>query len=278
MITDFPCWVDVDIARFQKYKKIRKIKIYKKKKEKRRKGKVEGLVWKPSKTFPINTMLHWIFKRGIILETSEKYKKENLTLNLFFFFFEGAAPPIPIEKKTRESRGSRKPPFPCLQRLAAPPLWFSSSPRQPGTRDNSLSFKTKPGAAPSLSSHLQQAAPHLPYKTNPSPWSHQTWRAQQRRRKPHSLLFFTSPQLPAQAAPQDSLISTDQRAGRAVPHRLRPTVSFYRPTTVLLPPAPSTDPPEAEEKKMKPITVDPQWSRSEEGEERSRSENSETKI
>ena len=62
MITDFPCWVDVDIARFQKYKKIRKIKIYKKKEEKKRKGKVEGLVWKPSKTFPINTMLYWIFK------------------------------------------------------------------------------------------------------------------------------------------------------------------------------------------------------------------------
>jgi hypothetical protein len=39
-------------------KKIRKIKIYKKK-EKKRKGKVEGLVWKPSKTFPINTKLQW---------------------------------------------------------------------------------------------------------------------------------------------------------------------------------------------------------------------------
>jgi hypothetical protein len=39
MITDFPCWVDVDIACFQKYKKIRKIKIYKKKgKEKERKS------------------------------------------------------------------------------------------------------------------------------------------------------------------------------------------------------------------------------------------------
>jgi len=37
MIIDFSCWVDVDIARFQKYKKIKKIKIYKKKRK--RKGK-----------------------------------------------------------------------------------------------------------------------------------------------------------------------------------------------------------------------------------------------
>jgi len=39
MIIDFPCWVDVDIARFQKYKKKkkRKPKIYKKKCK--RKGK-----------------------------------------------------------------------------------------------------------------------------------------------------------------------------------------------------------------------------------------------
>jgi len=65
MITDFPCWVDVDIARFQKYKKIRKIKIYKKKKRKRKeKEKVEGLIWKPSKTFPINTMLQWNSRGG----------------------------------------------------------------------------------------------------------------------------------------------------------------------------------------------------------------------
>jgi len=64
MITDFSYWVDVDIARFQKYKKIRKIKIYKKKKKKKRKGKVEGLVWKPSKTFPINIKLQWTQKGG----------------------------------------------------------------------------------------------------------------------------------------------------------------------------------------------------------------------
>jgi len=42
MITDFPCWVDVDIARFQKYKKIRKIKIYKKKKGKEKERKSWG--------------------------------------------------------------------------------------------------------------------------------------------------------------------------------------------------------------------------------------------
>jgi Ser-tRNA(Ala) deacylase AlaX len=38
-------------------KKIRKIKIYKKKREKKGKRKVEGPVWKPSNTSPINTML-----------------------------------------------------------------------------------------------------------------------------------------------------------------------------------------------------------------------------
>jgi len=49
MITDFPCWVDVDIARFQKYKKKKKKnQNLQKKKEKKRKGKVEGLVWKPN--------------------------------------------------------------------------------------------------------------------------------------------------------------------------------------------------------------------------------------
>jgi len=40
MITDFPCWVDVDIARFQKYKKKKeKSKFTKKRgKEKERKS------------------------------------------------------------------------------------------------------------------------------------------------------------------------------------------------------------------------------------------------
>jgi len=64
MITDFPCWVDVEIARFQKYKKKWEKSNFKKKQEKKRKGKVEGLVWKPSKTFPINTKLQWTQKGG----------------------------------------------------------------------------------------------------------------------------------------------------------------------------------------------------------------------
>jgi len=79
MITDFPCWVDVDIARFQKYKKIRKMKIYKKKEKKKRKGKVEGLVWKPRKTFPINTKLQWTQKRGGEIDTGEDTERRRKT-------------------------------------------------------------------------------------------------------------------------------------------------------------------------------------------------------
>ena len=62
MITDFSCWVDGDIAHFQKHKKREKIKIYKKRTE--RKRKVEGPVWKRSKTFTINTKLQWTLRAG----------------------------------------------------------------------------------------------------------------------------------------------------------------------------------------------------------------------
>jgi len=67
------------LSKIQKNKKNQNLQ---KKEEKRRKGKVEGLVWKPSKTFPINTMLHWIFKRGAILIFGGERQHKNRTLNL----------------------------------------------------------------------------------------------------------------------------------------------------------------------------------------------------
>jgi hypothetical protein len=40
MITDFPCWVDVDIARFQKYKKNKKNQNLQKKRKREGKEKL----------------------------------------------------------------------------------------------------------------------------------------------------------------------------------------------------------------------------------------------
>jgi len=126
MITDFPCWVDVYIACFQKYKKIRKIKIYKKKEEKKRKGKVEGLVWKPSKTFPINTKLQWTQREGRNLHGEKNFggtvesKKRTQKKNNLKSIFCTAAPPWPWKKPT----SAVLPPWPCKRHTIS----FSRSP------------------------------------------------------------------------------------------------------------------------------------------------------
>ena len=46
------------------------------------------------------------------METSEKYKKENLTLNLFFFFLKERRPPFPLRKKPERAGAAASLPFP----------------------------------------------------------------------------------------------------------------------------------------------------------------------
>ena len=82
MITDFPCWVDVEIARFQKYKKNEKNQNLQKQ-EKKRKGKIEGLVWKPSKIFVKMKGRNWHGEK--ILFTGEGGQK-NPKPKYFSFF------------------------------------------------------------------------------------------------------------------------------------------------------------------------------------------------
>jgi len=67
-------WVDVDIARFKKYKKNEKNQNYKKK-EKKRKRKVEGPVWKPRNISSINTMLQWNNEGGEKFTHGERREK-----------------------------------------------------------------------------------------------------------------------------------------------------------------------------------------------------------
>ena len=140
MITDFSCWVDVDIARFQKYKKNKKNQNLQKKEEKRRKGKVEGLIWKPSKTLPINTMLYWIFKRrGVILKEKKQKNKRGK--------------PNPKPKKPKHSR----PPPPFAFDFSTP----AATPKTAAPRLETF-FPTQPVDYPSLTSpHYLTAGQNL---------------------------------------------------------------------------------------------------------------------
>jgi len=101
---------------FKNTKKIKKIKFTKKK-------KVEGPILRSMQHF---TYKYWLTTqtKGGNFETSEKYKKKNPKPKPISNpkKEEAARPPFPRSEKTRESRGGRKPPFPCLQRPAAPPL------------------------------------------------------------------------------------------------------------------------------------------------------------
>jgi len=112
MITDFSCWVDVDIARFQKYKKNKKnqnLQKKRRKKEKERKGKVKGLVWRPSKTSPIHNLLQWK-KRG-----GEKFRGRRRRK-----FLGGT-----VESKKRTLKKNLKPFSPCCHhpwKRSQPPL------------------------------------------------------------------------------------------------------------------------------------------------------------
>jgi len=117
------------------------------------------------------TYKYWLTTqtKGGNFETSEKYKKKNPKPKPISNpkKEEAARPPFPRSEKTRESRGGRKPPFPCLQRPAAPPLWFSSSPQQPATNPQPPLFQNQTGAA----TPFPQATnlPSLTWKTSQTP-------------------------------------------------------------------------------------------------------------
>jgi len=142
MITDFPCWVDVEIARFQKYKKNKKNQNLKK--NRKRKGKVEGLVWKPSKTFPINTMLQWKWRRRKTYSGGRKKidsrgenfrgegsQKVNPKPKYFSFLFQGRHP-FARRKTGRPSLVSPSALFPlCHFRHLSPQNHFQRPPLSP---------------------------------------------------------------------------------------------------------------------------------------------------
>jgi len=174
-------------ARFQKYKKNKKNQNLQKKEEKRRKGKVEGLIWKPSKMFPINTMLHWFCKGGAILQlgggnTKKKTLKAELLLlphskepppppsHLFFFYFSSclATSPGHLHQPGKPS------PFPA--RLSSPlSHGFSPSPRQqlhfsfPATHPNTSHAPDLPPPSGASLSHWEHRLPARSWQIFPPP-------------------------------------------------------------------------------------------------------------
>ena len=183
MITDFSCWVDVDIARFQKYKKIRKIKIYKKKEEKRRKGKVEGLVWKPSKTSPINTMLRRKIQGGEKILDGGKGQPKKHPKPKYISFFASRRPSPSLGQR------QRKPSWPTL------PLKNQRAPLCHWGLLPSPHFPTHTVPFPSLSL-LSCRSPSWSKKGDAAPLS---WN---KPRKPKGKLFlsFSRPQTPSAPA------------------------------------------------------------------------------
>jgi len=146
---------------FLKIQKNKKNQNLQKKEEKKRKGKVEGLVWKPSKIFPINTMLQCsrkggrkFYRHGGRRKLTGGEQKKKLNLN-----WKREKPP-PFETKLADPpfEKTREPHLlPISDTVAAPLFWLR--------RFSSLNSPTKHSRHPphpiSLSRSSTQWPPHL---------------------------------------------------------------------------------------------------------------------